>query len=215
MKSLLESHLQKVCEKNFPNAKMVIRLQQKKFADYSLDNLCYWAKEYDLDINRLGEILCKTLLKQKGVHRVGIEKSCYLNIHVDANFRYGLMFYEILEHKHLLNRPLLVDTQNIEYALLRLQPILAHLSFENSPIYPIELRLEEKKILECLDELLSAYQLNNFGEITWQLNELANNIHGYLRVITLLCEDKMRCQFQIQLLKLSDLMLKSGILVRN
>lgn len=215
MKSLLELHLQKACENYFPNANMVIRLRQKKFADYSLDNLLYLAKEFDLDIVQLGEVFSQTLLKQEGVHRVCIEKSCYLNIYVDAYRRYELIFHGVLDQEPLPNAILLIDRQKIEYALLRLQTILAHLSFEKCPVYPTELRTEEKKILDCLDELLSAFQLFNVKEIARQLNDLGNNIHGYLRVITLLCEDKMRFHFQTQLLTLSDLMLKNGILVIN
>ena len=207
MKNLLESHLRQLCQKHFSDVKIDVHLQQKKFADYSWDGLCHWAQEFDGDVIQFTKIICQALLTQKGVKSVRIEKPCHLNIDVDASIRYGLIFHRIVEQPLLLKQPLTSHQQNIEYALMRLQSISEQLSFEMTPIYPLTLKNEEKKILNCLDELLCALQEDNVDKIAWQLNHLANHIHGYLRVITLLCEDKIKCQFQIQLLKLCELML--------
>lgn len=211
MKSLLEDHLQESLVKICPKLQHLIRLQQKKYADYTLEGLPHLARQMHVDVQTLSDRFCSILMQQEGVLHVEIEKSCYLNIFIDAKKRYFLIFERILDLKMHSS----LNNENIHYVLMRLQLILQHLPFESKPIYPSDLRIEECHILNCLDELLSVLQVNNAHEISKLLNELANNIHGYLQVITLLCEDKSRYQFQIQLLKLCDLMLRNGILVSN
>lgn len=215
MKNLLESYLRQFCQTHLPSATIDVHLQQKKFADYSWDGLCQWVQVFDGDVIPFAKMIGDALLTQKGVKRVHIEKPCHVNIDVDAHIRYDLIFHEILEHPPLLKHPLSRHQQNIEYALLRLQAISEHLSFETVPSYPCSLKIEEQKILKCLDELLCVLQENNLDKIAQQLDCLANDIHGYLRVITLLCEDKIKYRFQIQLLKLSELMLKTATLYKN
>lgn len=215
MKNLLELYLRQFCQKQFPDATIDVHLKQKKFADYSWDGLCQLVQAFDGDVIPFAKTIGDALLTQKGVKHVYIEKPCHVNIDVDDHIRYDLIFHQILEHSPLLKQPLACQQQNIEYALLRLQEISEHLSFEIVPSYPSSLKMEEQKILKCLDELLCVLQENNLDKIAHQLNHLANHIHGYLRVITLLCEDKIKYQFQIQLLKLSELMLKTVTLPKN
>lgn len=205
MKALLESHIADSCLKHFGLTSVKARLYKKNFSDYSLDLPLHLAKKgigKSMDIAR---VFVADLQNLEGVKKVEIQAPGFVNIFIKKTD-----FYQFIKHSicHLSLIPNYVKSieshwDHIFYAYLRLKMVLNHLPYDRdmkSEIYKIP---QEKKIYDCLDELLSDLNLSDEGAAFKNLHYLADAIHGYFNTITLLCDNQVRYASQMQVFLLA------------
>ena len=214
MRSYLEGELQKKCLELYPHWPVKISLCRKKQADYSTDIFLRMAKQNDILAQDLIEKFKKHRNDWIGVKKIEIVPPGFINFYVEPLIQFQMISDAIrqLQTCHLRNVSMR-EGRLIVYAYQRIESVLSHenkafkIAFEKESLF-----LEEEKIINCLDDLLSVFHMGSDVEVFKNLHDLAMNIHGYFNIITLLCENKSRYQFQMYLLKMCFLMLKKGLL---
>jgi len=213
MKNFLEQELEKVGHRLFPDVKMPTSLVKKKYADYSCDVILKIAKKLKCQACEIIPQFLKALPNLEGIAQIEIDSKGFINIFINR-FSQNQMISDALDtlvvrqSRQFSSK----DWEVIQYAYVRIHQALLHLPKAQKDFSYKELLREEQNLIDCLEDLLSVFYISSDEVLFKQLHNFSLNIHRYFNVITLLCDNQNRYQFQIHLLKQCDRMLETGLL---
>jgi Arginyl tRNA synthetase N terminal domain len=198
MKACLEHQISDSCLKHF-GLDVKARLYKKTFSDYSLDLPLRLAKQGKGNALDIAHTLVSDLKHHAGIEKLEVHHPGFVNIFIKKAY-FNQCMVQAINHFSLKRRQDIsndYDWDQIFYAYLRLKIVLNHLKVVPPINFSLPLTLPEKKIYDCLDELLSDLNLSDAVAAFQNLQHLAEAIHGYFNTITLLCDNQVNDVLQM------------------